>query len=356
MSMALVTTMPAVSDLLRRGRQRGFVLEDELHDVIDADQDEQTWTELAELLAAEGIAILQGQTGEASPQTPAAQAVLEDTELDDSVRLYLREIRTARLLTAAEEVELARRIEAGDQRAVDRMIRSNLRLVVSIAKKYTGRGLSLLDLIQEGNVGLMRAVERYDWRKGFRFSTYATWWIRQAITRAIADQARTIRLPVHVHDLLTRYIGVSRRLLQELGRPPEVAEVAEAMGIPAERLAELLRAAERPVSLETPVGDGEEDTLADLIGDYSASPEEAAEGRLLRAQVNEALQALTPRERRLLELRYGLDGGPYRTLEEIGHEFGVSRERVRQMEAELLRRLRQQESVFSRLRDYISSN
>ncbi|MBI2322005.1 MAG: sigma-70 family RNA polymerase sigma factor [Chloroflexi bacterium] len=347
---------PAVSELLRRGRQRRFVLEDELHDLLDEQESEQGWASLVELLAAEGIAVLQSRAAEVGPKASPTPAQHSDDQLDDPVRLYLREIRSARLLTAVEEVELARRIEAGDERAAERMIRSNLRLVVSIAKKYTGRGLSLLDLIQEGNVGLMRAVERYDWRRGFRFSTYATWWIRQAITRAIADHARTIRLPVHVHDLLTRYIGVSRRLLQELGRPPEIVEVASALGVSAERLAELLRAAERPVSLETPVGDGDEDTLADLIGDHDVSPEEAAEGRLLRAQVAAALQELTPRERRLLELRYGLDGGPYRTLEEIGHEFGVSRERVRQMEADLLRRLRQDESVFSRLRDYLSSN
>lgn len=353
--MALAPVTPAVSELLRRGRQRGFVLEDELRDVLAGRKSEHEWAALTDLMTAEGIAVAAGHAADPASKAESGEE-FGDEELNDPVRLYLHEIRGTRLLTAVQEVELARRIEAGDQRAVERMIRSNLRLVVSVAKKYMGRGLSLLDLIQEGNVGLMRAVERYDWRKGFRFSTYATWWIRQAITRSIADHARTIRLPVHVHDLLTRYIGVSRRLLQELGRPPELAEVASAVGVSAERLAELLRAAERPVSLETPVGGDDEDTLADLIGDHDASPEEAAHGRLLRAQVADALQELTPRERRLLELRYGLDGGHYRTLEEIGREFGVSRERVRQMEAELLRRLRHQDSRFSRLRDFLSNN
>ncbi|MBI3967649.1 MAG: sigma-70 family RNA polymerase sigma factor, partial [Chloroflexi bacterium] len=218
---------------------------------------------------------------------------VDDEFVGDPIRLYLAEIRRAPLLSAREEVELAQRVEKGDGRACQKLVRANLRLVVSIAKKYVGRGLTLLDLIQEGNMGLMRAVNRYDWRKGFRFSTYATWWIRQAITRAIADKARTIRLPVHVHDALTKYMQLSRKLSQHLGRPPTVEEAAEAMDVTPERLREMLKAAERPVSLETPVGEDDEDSLGDLIRDQNArSPEDAAEASMLKREVADALDRM----------------------------------------------------------------
>ncbi|MBI3968166.1 MAG: sigma-70 family RNA polymerase sigma factor [Chloroflexi bacterium] len=270
------------------------------------------------------------------------------------MQLYLREIRQAPLLSALQEIELAKRIERGDRRAVQQLVRANLRLVVSIAKKYVGRGLSLLDLIQEGNLGLLRAVDRYEWRRGYRFSTYATWWIRQAITRAVAGKARTIRLPVHVHDALSKYMRVSRELSQQLGRPPSVEEVAEALDLTPERLNELLAAGRQPVSIDSPLGDDHEDTLADLIADkHARSPEDVAASSVLKQQVADALATLSPREQRLLRLRFGIDNGRERTLEEIGAELGVSRERVRQMEAEIFRKVREPGQAFERLRSFV---
>ncbi|MBI3966484.1 MAG: sigma-70 family RNA polymerase sigma factor [Chloroflexi bacterium] len=362
-------TAAAIKQLLEESRARGFVSADEIRETVpEAATNDDLLTEVEEQFTAAGIAVLETPPEEAEAEemdvlelgaevptvSPLELVGVADEFVSDPVRLYLSEIRHAPLLTAREEVELARRVEKGDSRAVQRLVRANLRLVVSIAKKYVGRGLSLLDLIQEGNMGLMRAVNRYDWRKGYRFSTYATWWIRQAVTRAIADQARTIRLPVHVHDALTKYMQISRQLSQTLGRPPTIEEAAKTMEVTPERLREMLKAAERPVSLETPVGEDEEDSLGDLIRDQSArTPEEAAEARLLKEEVQEALDSLSPRERRLLMLRFGLDDGRQRTLEEIGKEFGVSRERIRQMEAEVLRRLREPGRAFSHLRDYI---
>lgn len=272
----------------------------------------------------------------------AVYAMLDSTVATDPVRLYLKEIGRAPLLSFEEEVELAKRVQHGERRAIERLTRANLRLVVSIAKRYVGRGLSLLDLIQEGNIGLMRAVEKYDWRLGYRFSTYATWWIRQAITRAIADQSRIIRLPVHVTELITRYLQLSRRMLQQLGRSPTLAEVALAMGLGEEKLQNVMRSSQTPVSLETPIGEEGEERLGDLIRDYEAkAPEEAASEVLMRRDLEVLLERLNTRQRRVLRLRYGLEDGRQHTLEEIATDFGLTRERVRQLESEALRKLRE---------------
>ena len=259
----------------------------------------------------------------------------------DPIRLYLREISRAPLLTAEEEVELAKRIEQGDMEALQRFVRSNLRLVVSIAKRYVGRGLSLLDLIQEGNIGLMRAVQKYDWRRGYRFSTYATWWIRQAITRAIADQGRTIRLPVHMTDSITRYRKTVAQLTQELGRPPQPEEVAEAMSVAPEKVEQIIQAAQRTISLEKPIGEEDETSLGDVIADeVTKGPEEVAAESMLRRDVAQVLESLSPRERLVLQLRFGLGNGSPHTLAEVGAQLNISRERVRQLENEALRKLR----------------
>ena len=268
-------------------------------------------------------------------------SVPEGVAVDDPVRMYLKEIGRVPLLTADEEIELARRMEAGDESARHRLEEANLRLVVSIAKRYVGRGMLFLDLIQEGNLGLLKAVEKFDYSKGYKFSTYATWWIRQAITRAIADQARTIRIPVHMVETINKLVRISRQLLQELGRDPHPEEVAREMGISVARVHEIMKIAQEPVSLETPIGEEEDSHLGDFIEDEAApAPAEAASFMLLREQLEEVLETLTDREKNVLRLRFGLEDGRSRTLEEVGQSFGVTRERIRQIEAKALRKLR----------------
>jgi len=280
-------------------------------------------------------------------------SVPEGIALDDPVRMYLKEIGRVPLLTAEEEVELAQRMEAGDESARHRLEEANLRLVVSIAKRYVGRGMLFLDLIQEGNLGLLKAVEKFDYSKGYKFSTYATWWIRQAITRAIADQARTIRIPVHMVETINKLIRISRGLLQELGRDPRPEEIAKEMGISVARVHEIMKIAQEPVSLETPIGEEEDSHLGDFIEDEAApAPAEAASFMLLREQLEEVLETLTDREKNVLRLRFGLEDGRSRTLEEVGQSFGVTRERIRQIEAKALRKLRHP-SRSKVLRDFL---
>lgn len=284
------------------------------------------------------------------------EAVIEDADtvtVDDPVRMYLKEIGKVSLLTADEEVELAKRIEAGDEEAKKKLTEANLRLVVSIAKRYTSRGMLFLDLIQEGNLGLMKAVEKFDYTKGYKFSTYATWWIRQSITRAIADQGRTIRIPVHMVETINKVVKVQRQLVQKLGREPSANEVADAAGMTVEKVREIMKLSQEPVSLEKPIGDEEDSHLGDFIEDEnSVSPPDAAANAFLREQIDEVLETLTERERKVLRLRFGLDDGKARTLEEVGKEFHVTRERIRQIEAKAIRKLRHP-SRSRKLRDYL---
>ena len=280
-------------------------------------------------------------------------SIPDGISIEDPVRMYLKEIGKVPLLSAEEEIELAKKMENGDQEAKKRLAEANLRLVVSIAKRYVGRGMLFLDLIQEGNLGLIKAVEKFDYRKGYKFSTYATWWIRQAITRAIADQARTIRIPVHMVETINKLIRVSRQLLQELGREPTPEEISEEMGMPVDRVREILKISQEPVSLETPIGEEEDSHLGDFIQDDNVPvPAEAASFTLLREQLVEVLGTLTEREQKVLRLRFGLDDGRPRTLEEVGKEFNVTRERIRQIEAKALRKLRHP-SRSRKLKDYL---
>ena len=279
---------------------------------------------------------------------------MEGISVDDPVRLYLREIGRIPLLTFDEELDLAKRILENDEEAKQKLAESNLRLVVSIAKKYVGRGMLFLDLIQEGNMGLIKAVEKFDYTKGFKFSTYATWWIRQAITRAIADQARTIRIPVHMVETINKLIRTSRHLLQQLGREPTPEEIAKEMDMPVEKVMEIQKIAQDPVSLETPIGEEDDSHLGDFIpDDESPAPQDSAAYTLLKEQLEEVMQTLTPREAKVLKLRFGLEDGKARTLEEVGREFKVTRERIRQIEAKALRKLRHP-SRSKRLKDYMS--
>ena len=282
------------------------------------------------------------------------EALMDSFSIDDPVRMYLKEIGKVNLLSPEEEVELAIRMAEGDENAKQRMAEANLRLVVSIAKRYVGRGMLFLDLIQEGNLGLIKAVEKFNYQKGYKFSTYATWWIRQAITRAIADQARTIRIPVHMVETINKVIRVSRQLLQELGHDPSPEEIADEMGLPVDKVRDILKIAQEPVSLETPIGEEEDSHLGDFIPDEDASePAEAASFTLLKEQLMDVLDTLTPREKKVLELRFGIIDGRTRTLEEVGKEFNVTRERIRQIEAKALRKLRHP-SRSKKLKDFLS--
>ena len=318
---------------------------------LDPDQVERVY----EWLETQGIELSSGMSsdGETDKEKELDLAVEGAINIDDHVRMYLKEIGKVPLLTGDEEVELAKRMEEGDETAKQRLAEANLRLVVSIAKRYVGRGMLFLDLIQEGNLGLIKAVEKFDYTKGYKFSTYATWWIRQAITRAIADQARTIRIPVHMVETINKLIRVSRQLLQELGRDPTPDELAKEMQMPVEKVREILKIGQEPVSLETPIGEEEDSHLGDFIPDDDIpAPAEAAAFTLLKEQLIEVLDTLTDREEKVLRLRFGLDDGRARTLEEVGKEFNVTRERIRQIEAKALRKLRHP-SRSKKLKDYL---
>ncbi len=361
------TQIELVKELVEKGKKQGVLTYEEIMDALQEieltpDQIEDIYENLAEL----GIDVIddsdvktdeeKDEDDELENEAEEADADLsipDNVRLDDPVRMYLKEIGKVPLLTPEEEVDLAKRMEQGDEEAKRALVEANLRLVVSIAKRYVGRGMQFLDLIQEGNLGLMKAVEKFDYSKGFKFSTYATWWIRQAITRAIADQARTIRIPVHMVETINKLIRISRQLLQELGREPTPEEIAAEMDITPERVQEILKIAQEPVSLETPIGEEEDSHLGDFIPDEDAlAPADAAAFVLLREQLDDVLDTLTDREQRVLRLRFGLEDGRGRTLEEVGQEFGVTRERIRQIEAKALRKLRHP-SRSRRLKDFL---
>jgi RNA polymerase primary sigma factor len=351
--MAAVETAPELEELqrlLEDGQEKGFLTYDEIAAAVeDLDLGAEQLEEFTATLAEHGVELLEGERLDPVPAEPAAAPPVEEQAppLDlsvepslDSLRLYLREIGRVPLLTAEQEVHLAKRIERGDMAAKQQMIEANLRLVVSIAKGYLGRGLSFLDLIQEGSLGLIRAVEKFDHRRGYKFSTYATWWIRQAVTRAIADKARTIRIPVHMVEKLNKVVHVERQLVQRLGRDPSSEEIAVELGVPVAEVEDILRVAQLPVSLEKPIGDEDEAELIDFVRDDQAvSPFESASLSLRRADIDRALEALPDRERRVIELRFGLCGDQPRTLEEVGRCFGVTRERIRQIENTTLKKL-----------------
>ncbi|MGH2435931.1 MAG: RNA polymerase sigma factor RpoD [bacterium] len=342
--------------LVETGKKRGYLTHDEiLEQFPEAEQKIELIDRVYQALLEQGIDVVE-DAGEAKPKGKDEEEeplVPEGVAIDDPVRMYLKEIGKVALLSQAQEVDLSQRMEKGDEEAKRRLIEANLRLVVSIAKKYVGRGMLFLDLIQEGNLGLIRAVEKFDWRKGFKFSTYATWWIRQAITRALADQARTIRIPVHMVETINKLVRIQRSLLQEKGRDPTAEEIAQAMSLAPERVREIMKIAQEPISLETPIGEEEDSHLGDFIEDQEAlAPAEAASFTMLKEQLEDVLETLTPRERKVLKLRFGLDDGRPRTLEEVGREFGVTRERIRQIEAKALRKLRHP-SRSKRLKDFI---
>lgn len=348
--------------LIKLGKDRGFVTQEEILQVFPKpEEDIAGLDEFFAKLIDTGIDVFETTAEEVAEEEKGATelekelemlASLEEGGVTDPVRQYLREIGRVQLLTAEEEIELAKRSEKGERRAKDRLINANLRLVVSIAKKYVGRGMSLLDLIEEGNIGLMRAVEKYDWRRGFKFSTYATWWIRQAITRALADQARTIRIPVHMVETINRFNRTQRKMMQDLGREPTPEEVAKELGIDPSKAREIIKVSQEPTSLATKVGDEEDSELGDFIEAHDLKPEQQATLALLRDDLDEVLDSLSPREKRVLQLRFGLEDGKQRTLEEVGKEFGVTRERIRQIEAKAIRKLRHPTRA-KRLKDYL---
>ena len=357
---------PGVDALIEKGK-RGKLSQHDLDDAMeeldfDVDQIDKMYEELednginfdGDLSDAE-LSAIESEVAQFSEADAMVSSLEQDgVNVDDPVRLYLKEIGKVPLLTNEREKELAERMMAGDQSAKTELVEANLRLVVSIAKRYVGRGMYFLDLIQEGNLGLMKAVEKFDYTKGYKFSTYATWWIRQAITRAIADQARTIRIPVHMVETINKVIRVSRQLLQELGHDPSPEEIAEEMNMPVDKVREILKIAQEPVSLETPIGEEEDSHLGDFIPDEGASePSEAASYTLLKEQLVSVLSTLTPREEKVLKLRFGLEDGRTRTLEEVGKEFNVTRERIRQIEAKALRKLRHP-SRSKKLKDFLN--
>jgi len=360
--------METVKKLIEKGKKQGILTYKEIADLLEeidleVDQIDEIYIRLEDM----GIDIVGDKEDDLLLETDDVDEMEEDEEamkkedfsvpkgiaVDDPVRMYLKEIGKIPLLTAEEEVELAKRMEAGDEEAKKQLAEANLRLVVSIAKRYVGRGMLFLDLIQEGNLGLMKAVEKFDYKKGYKFSTYATWWIRQAITRAIADQARTIRIPVHMVETINKLVRVQRQLVQELGRDPTPDEIAKEMNMEVEKVREIMKIAQEPVSLETPIGEEEDSHLGDFIEDENAlAPADAATFIMLREQLIEVLDTLTPREQKVLRLRFGLDDGRARTLEEVGKEFDVTRERIRQIEAKALRKLRHP-SRSKKLKDFL---
>lgn len=362
-----LTLDQAKEQLVERGKKRGILT----YEIISSklghfELDSEQMDEFYEYLGDQGIEITEENDDEDEDAPNIHELEKDDEEFDlndlsvppgvkinDPVRMYLKEIGRVDLLSAEEEISLAKRIEQGDEEAKRRLAEANLRLVVSIAKRYVGRGMLFLDLIQEGNMGLIKAVEKFDYDKGFKFSTYATWWIRQAITRAIADQARTIRIPVHMVETINKLIRVQRQLLQDLGREPSPEEIAEEMDLTPEKVREILKIAQEPVSLETPIGEEDDSHLGDFIEDQDAtSPSEHAAYELLKEQLEDVLDTLTDREENVLRLRFGLDDGRTRTLEEVGKVFGVTRERIRQIEAKALRKLRHP-SRSKRLKDFL---
>ncbi len=361
MSQKELPNIESLEELINKGKKQGNLSYREIMDALqDVDLTPEQIDEVYEHLTKLGIDII-ADTGDGEVLEPENGTSVDSVDLmlsegiglDDPVRMYLKEIGRVPLLTAEEEVELAKRIEAGDMEAKRALAEANLRLVVSIAKRYVGRGMLFLDLIQEGNLGLIKAVEKFDYRKGYKFSTYATWWIRQAITRSIADQARTIRIPVHMVETINKLVRVSRQLVQTLGRDPTPEEIAEHMDMPVERVREIMRIAQEPVSLETPIGEEEDSHLGDFIEDQDAlAPADVASYVMLREQLEEVLESLTPREEKVLRLRFGLDDGRARTLEEVGQVFGVTRERIRQIEAKALRKLRHP-SRSKKLKDFL---
>ena len=355
----------AVQELVELGKKQGELTMGDISSKLEAvEMDSEQIERIYDYIEKQGIEIV-GNFGDEIPELEGDDdfeitedelsdlSVPESVSVDDPVRMYLKEIGKVPLLSGQEEAEMAQRMTEGDLDAKHRLAEANLRLVVSIAKRYVGRGMLFLDLIQEGNLGLIKAVEKFDYTKGYKFSTYATWWIRQAITRAIADQARTIRIPVHMVETINKFIRVTRQLVQELGRDPLPEEVAKELNMPIDKVGEIMKIAQEPVSLETPIGEEEDSSLQDFIQDNETpAPQDAATFRLLKEQLVEVLGTLTPREEKVLRLRFGLDNGRARTLEEVGKEFNVTRERIRQIEAKALRKLRHP-SRSKKLKDYL---
>lgn len=344
------TLNDAVLELVAEYKKKGSINSETLYDVLEKyDATPMELEEVYKTLDDAGIQII----NEYERDKDLYDQLLKEVNMDDPVKMYLKDIGKVPLLAADEEIELAKKMLDGDEESKRKLSEANLRLVVSIAKRYMGRGMLFLDLIQEGNLGLMKAVEKFDYQKGFKFSTYATWWIRQAITRAIADQARTIRIPVHMVETINKLIRVSRQLLQQYGREPTPEEIAKEMGISEAKVREIIKIAQEPVSLETPIGEEEDSHLGDFIADDDTpAPAEAASFALMKEQLLDVLDTLTPREEKVLRLRFGLDDGRQRTLEEVGKEFNVTRERIRQIEAKALRKLRHP-SRSKKLKDYL---